>query len=211
MTEPVATVTAARRPRPWTLFVLVPVFAYAPMVAIHASCITGLGGWSIAGVELFVLLWLAALVALPITAVCAWFGPAGRCVLAAGAGLAIAFVPALYLGSAARTWGFHLAAERAKPLVAAVEAYVRDHGAPPDDLPSLSPRYLARMPSGLPPLELQSGRDVLQPPSGDRWVLRASVPTAILGFETFCYASDGDFRGLGGHVERIGDWAIVSD
>jgi hypothetical protein len=48
-------------------------------------------------------------------------------------------------------------AERAEPLVAAVEAHVRNTGPPPATIQDRVPRYLAAIPSGLPNITIAAG------------------------------------------------------
>ena len=186
------------------------------MVLIHASCITGRGGWSIPGVELFVFVPLAALVvaigALPCLLVRSIRSTALG-TLFYSAGMVALFIPALGLASKARHYGFALAARRAEPLVVAIARYAREHGQPPETLSTLIPTYLSHLPSGVPDVKLISGEAARTRFAGNSWVLQALVPSGIINFDQFMYFPNQQYPefGYGGGVERIADWAYVHE
>lgn len=194
---------AARR------IVLIVVAVYLPFLAIHALCLTGYG-WNIAGVELFLLVPLGALLILPFALVSLTFRRQ-RAKAAFFAFMSIAllasFIPMAKTAAAVRSYGFLVASERAAPLLSAIERHQRAQGFPPHLLDHLVPRYLAEIPSGLPPVEIITGDEARQAYGGNAWVLRANVPTGLINWDEFIYFPNLDYRGYGGSIERIGDWA----
>jgi hypothetical protein len=185
------------------------VLAYGPMVALYGACISGRAGWEIPGVELFMLVPIVALlvglVALPLV-FSAVNRTQARSVLVVAAALIVFFVPVMRMSSGLRMFGFRLAAQRAEPLVNAVERYVRDHGAPPEKLQNLVPRYLPNLPSGIPDLEIVTGEDAY----GNQWALSAIVGTGFLNWDQFLYLPNQDYSQVG-NVERVERWAYVPE
>jgi hypothetical protein len=204
-----------------TRFYLVRIFgwallAYGPMVLAHAICITGKGGWVIAGVEIFVLAMFAALLAF-IAALFALASPGFRrtavSTLIISGSVVLLFVPALYISAALRSYGFHLAAQRSAPLISAIEQHMRDTGRPPSAMQDLIPRYLPSIPDGLPELELITGKDAMDNYEGNEWVLRALVSTGMINWDLFMYWPKQNYpdTGYGGWIERIDRWAYVHE
>ena len=195
---------------------LASVLAYGPMVAIHAFCISGGGGWVIAGVEWFVfvpfLALLVGLITLPF-ALRSRTRQAAIAVLVVVGGLILCFIPARLAAYRLRMLGFSLAASRAQPLVQAIKRHVADHGRPPDGLLALIPRYIDRIPSGLPELEFVTGERARKGYGGNEWALYAVVPTGVLNWDQFLYLPDQRYPevGYGGWLERVGDWAYVHE
>ena len=150
--------TVALRPLMWGA--AASVLAYVPMILIHGYCITGNGGWVIAGVEFFMVV---PAIAILIAGSCLLFLPFSRTRrsavqwLLASATVAVMLVPSMRAAWDLRSHGFHLAAQRARPLIEAIESHIRDHGTPPSTLQDLIPRYLASIPEGLPPLVIVTG------------------------------------------------------
>jgi hypothetical protein len=105
----------------WTL--IAALVMYGLMIAIHAYCITSSGGWIIAGVEMFVVVPLAALLMARGSLFLLLFPPSrmrALRVLIASAILVLLFLPAMQAAAALRSYGFHLATQRAKPLISAI-------------------------------------------------------------------------------------------
>lgn len=185
--------------------------AYGPLLAWHAGPMLGVGGWCTRGSELFLLV--------PVVGGVAIFGLAPLCVptrtrewalpaLLVCVVLAVGFVPAVVAAHRMRMRGFGLAGERAAPLVSAIERHIADTGSVPADLASLVPRWLPAFPDGLPPLEIVApGR------AGNRWMLRASVPSGMINFDEFVYWPDQDYpeRDRGGRFQRLGSWAYYHE
>lgn len=123
------------------------------------------------------------------------------------------------LAKRARVLAFDRLASRSAPLVAAIEAYSKDHGRPPTALQNLVPTYLPRVPeTGMPGASRYAyetaspgGRANLYP--GVPWEL--SIPCS-LGFgngDTFFYWPSHNYpRDTGaGSVDRIRDWAYLHE
>jgi hypothetical protein len=191
------------------------VSAYGPFLLAHALPIFG-HGWRIAGVELFIfvpmLALVVAIVAMPFLLLRRTRPSAIDTLLVSG-GLVILFIPTLFLATHARRYGFRLAARRAQPLVAALGAYQKDHGAAPQTLAELSPAYIAALPARLPPLELIAGDEARSRFDGNDWVLFSVVSTGLLNWDQFMYFPRQDYPdvGYGGWVERVDDWAYVHE
>lgn len=202
-----------------TLRLLLPAVAlsYLPFLVLHALCLTGIGGWQLPGSELLLLApMLVAPVALVGSLLCltvARWRQRATALSLPSAALLILLVPTIRCAWMLRRAGFALAAERAAPLVAAVERHYAETGAPPVQLDALVPRFLDALPSGLPPLRIQTGPDVQRRYRGNAWVLVADVPTGVLNWDEFVYFPNGDYpvRGHGGWFERIGGWAYLHE
>jgi hypothetical protein len=128
-------------------------------------------------------------------------------------GLIVLFLPTVWLATSLRSFGFRLAAIRARPLVEAVKRYEREIGTPPPTLETLVPKYLAAVPDGLPPLEIYAAQDAPARYDGNRWVLTALVPTGIINWDQFLYFPNQNYpaAGYGGWLERIEEWAYVHE
>lgn len=184
--------------------------AYGPMLLWHGFSLSGLGGWSVRGVELFLLVPLVGMgllvVALPLAGFAATRERSVACSLV-GATLVLAFVPFLWLGAKARMVAFRWAGERAAPLVAAIERHVVEAGRPPARLQDLVPRWLDRLPTRVPELTIEHEA------FGNPWILQASVPSGVLNWDQFFYFPNQDYpaRGHGGSWQRLGRWAYLHE
>lgn len=192
---------------------LLPVaVVYTAMVVWYGWALTGTGGWAVRGSELFVLLPTLALAGVLLS----WPGlfwartreATRRLQLRAGAAVLL-FVPFFWLAGTLRHMAFERAAVRAEPLVAAIERYVREHGAPPPSIVQLVPAFLPRLPAGLPPLELVTAGELC----GNPWALVAETPIGLLNWDVFLYLPRQNYptHGWGGWLERIGRWAYVHE
>ena len=195
---------------------LVVLLVYGLLLGLHAISLTG-NGWRASGAEwLFGLVLFVALLSMPIAVVCLASprlrGRAANWVISLVA-LIVSSFSAARTANAIRMHGFALAAERAAPLVAAIERYERDHGMPPVIFSALVPRYILAIPDGLPPLELITGDRARQQYRGNEWVLVASVPQGFINFDQFMYFPNGDYpdHGYGGSIERVAGWAYVHE
>ena len=197
------------------LLAIITLVAYGPLILIWSLCIFGVA-WTIAGVEMFMLVpviaLIAALVGLVTVPFKRWRQPAiGAMVV--GGGLVLLFVPAAVIAGKLRMLGFELAAERAAPLVAAIKAYERDNGAPPATLDELQPHYLPERPKRIPPFELVTGETARSEYGGNAWVLVAVVSTGLINWDLFVYFPNQQYPelGYGGSIERVADWAYVHE
>lgn len=116
-----------------------------------------------------------------------------------------------------RREAFARLAERSKPLVAAIHAYERDHGAPPPNLEALVPTYLPAVPStgmgSYPDYGYSAAGPGCRPPfEGNPWGLVVECGWG-LSFDSFRYLPLGNYpeRGFGGDLERVGEWAYVHE
>lgn len=130
-----------------------------------------------------------------------------------GAGLVLA--PAMF-GWPLERIGFAHVAWNAAPLVDAIDRYTRDHGAPPDHLEALVPRYLSAVPwTGL--VAFRSFEyDVCEPRrcAGDTpWELRVLVSRGMINWDVLVYWPTHEYpeQMHGGVVQRMGDWAYVHE
>jgi hypothetical protein len=197
---------------PLLVWSAVPYVAYVPWTG---RCVLGHGGWE-GGWALPLLFFYAAAwcLAFPVAfglvfaaSTRAW---AVRLVLL-GCSSLLLFVLSLLGGEALRMHGFALAAERAEPLVAAMDRYIADRGKPPSSLTVLVPQYLASMPDGLPPLRIESDPNATH--SGKQWMLIAYSSAGPFNWDTFVYLPEQDYPAHfhGGSVQRLGKWAYVHE
>jgi hypothetical protein len=201
-------------PRRLILSLAVALCLHAPVVLVYAYCVTGNGGWVIAGVELLMIGGLMAALVL---------GGGGFFVLAfkpesstamtftmIGLMYFLLLLPAARLAHNGRDLGFHLAAERAAPLVGAIHRYDAENGRPPTGIQSLVPKYLTELPARLPPLRLLTGDEVQKRFPGNRWALVADVNTGILNWDEFFYLPNQDYPSRGS-FQRIRDWVYYHE
>ncbi|MFY9345662.1 MAG: hypothetical protein WAT39_24435 [Planctomycetota bacterium] len=184
---------------------------YGPLVAWHCGPLLGLGGWSMRGSELFLLVPGAGGVAVfglaPLSVPARtreWALPA----LLVSVVLVVGFLPAIAASDRLRMYGFDRAGERGASLVAAIERHVAETGFAPANLASLVPRWLPELPVRLPPLEI-----VVPGRYGNPWMLRASVPSGMINFDEFVYLPHQDYpeHDRGGSFQRLGRWAYYHE
>lgn len=212
--QPLAPAHATRNrwSRPLMFWVAAPYVFYA---AWSGRCVLGYGGWSETWVPALIVLYaFAMLFAFPVGFVCVFLPSArewGVRLVLLGGWSALAFVLSMIAGSMLRMHGFALAAERAEPLIAAIQRHIADHGAPPSSLSVLVPRYLDVLPDGLPPLRISSDPHATH--SGKQWMLEAGCSSGLLNWDAFLYLPEQDYpsSGWGGRVQRIGKWAYVHE
>jgi hypothetical protein len=105
--------------------------------------------------------------------------------------------------------------ERSAPLIAAIDRYERDHGAPPDSLAILVPSYMPSVPStgmgAYPSYEYLHRKDAVIL-YGDRWALVIDTPTGVINFDEFYYLPSRRYPArVSGYVERVGNWAYFHE
>ena len=204
--------TASRWSKPLLVWSAVPYVAYVPWTG---RCVLGNGGWEDGWATPLLLFYAFAwCLAFPVgfglvfaASTRAW---AVRLVLL-GCWSLLLFVLSMLGGGALRMHGFALAAERAEPLIAAIERYIADFGAPPSSLTVLVPRHLAALPEGLPPLRIESDPNATH--SGKKWMLSAPCSSGPLNWDSFVYLPEQDYPAhfYGGSVQRMGKWAYVHE
>lgn len=120
-----------------------------------------------------------------------------------------------------RRWEISAAANRAAPLVQALEQFRGKHGHYPSALSQLVPDYMAEVPGtgmmGYPEWEyrLSSGDESWKELNGGKapaYVLLANC-TLPMTWDTLHYWPSGDYpaKMYGGAVEKIGAWAYVHE
>lgn len=130
-------------------------------------------------------------------------------------------VAGLRLGEQYHERAFYQLAQRSQPLIQAIQQYEQTHGQPPQQLSQLVPNFISTIPrTGLgayPDYEYVSQpvtpgnfaypRDV----TGNDWLLY--INTGSLDFDIFIYLPNQQYptNGLGGAIQRIGDWAYVHE
>jgi hypothetical protein len=183
------------------------------MLVLNGVLLLGSGPWATPGAELLMLPGLAALPVLVVAVPFLGFRRTrrgGLTVALASLVLFLATVIGLLGGARLRMLGFQLAAQRAEPLVDAITRFETDHSRPPSAFQELIPRYLTRMPEGIPPLQLVSGEAAAKRFSGNTWALRADVRIGVLNFDEFIYLPQQNYDRYGA-VERIRGWAYLRD
>lgn len=201
-----------RRAYPLLIVVLV---SFGPLIAIHTAPILGWGPWVIAGIELlFFLPVVITAIALLLTIILfsiKKFRHRAIQTLTIAITLAVLFLPMIWLSGKLRMSAFHLAANRAEPLVAALHRYSQENGAPPSTLEILIPKYLEAIPKKLPPLDLISG-DPWR--CGNSWILRADAGTGLLNWDEFLYYPNQNYESLEcnlGAITKIGNWVYLHE
>ena len=138
------------------------VIAAAPFLWTSILTVNGTGGWSTAGIELLIfpillvfIIWLL----LSIIRMIQFLARKGQAENEGRSspitlGIVIGGVLGILVGGELRMYGFELAAERAAPLIEAIESYAHDNSKPPATLDALVPNYLTELPAKLPPLEI---------------------------------------------------------
>ena len=100
---------------------------------------------------------------------------------------------------------------RAQPLVDAITAFQADHGRPPAALDDLVPKYIDRIPkTGIgmyPEFRYWTGR--ANQHHGNEWVLSASPPCVVFGFDSFYYYPRQNYAEAG--FGEIGNWGYHRD
>ena len=136
--------------------------------------------------------------------------------VAAAAIAVVTVVAGLRVANHLRMAGMRECAARLEPLVVAVSAYEREHGAPPKEVAALLPRYLPSVPgTGLgayPRVNYVASTDGRADIYGNRWML--SVNTGyLLSWDMLVYLPNGNYPryDLGGPVERLAAWGYVHE
>lgn len=113
--------------------------------------------------------------------------------------------------------GWEAFSERSQPLIAAIEKYERDQGAPPERLAALVPDYLPALPDtgvrACSEYHYVTGPHTGEEYAGNPWVLQVIPPVFGVGFDEVLYFPRQNYpqRGYGGSWERIGDWAYLHE
>jgi hypothetical protein len=168
----------------------------------------------------YALAMLAALVASPVLVVRLFSGRERRatvfylfvCFLLIACG-----VGGVRLGQRTRRAGMRSFTDRSQELISAIDAFEREHSAPPKSLDQLVPDYLPIVPStgmmAYPEYTYRTGDDAAEYYLGNPWALTVSTPSGGINFDMLLYLPNGNYpkHGFGGWLEPIGDWAYVHE
>ncbi|WP_339688503.1 hypothetical protein [Gimesia maris] len=169
---------------------------------------------------MYLFSFLAALVMLPIMLVrLCWKQTRARALL--WLLVIVVYVPCFLLGNAweRRVWTARWEAfsHRSQPLIAAINDYERQHGAPPESLTVLVPDYLPAVPDtgirACSEFQYFTGEDARQQYAGNPWALQVLPPVFGVGFDLVLYFPKQAYpeKGYGGWLERVGEWAYVHE
>lgn len=178
----------------------------------HYRAASGVGGWGVPGLEL-VLWFCLGVVILTLFTAFGLFLSRLRCasfaIMIGGAFYVLLNLATLAYADKVRMAGFERLAEESRPLVAAIEAYVAQHGVPPEGLQAIDT-------SGIPAERLASiryltGYQSQQHFHGNPWILALDAPTGPFRWDQFLYYPLQNYPKLGhdGWLEEINGWAYV--
>ncbi|MEQ8638404.1 hypothetical protein [Gimesia maris] len=169
---------------------------------------------------IYLFSFLAALVMLPIMLVrLCWKQTRARALL--WLLVIVVYVPCFLLGNAweRRVWTARWEAfsHRSQPLIAAINDYERQHGAPPESLTVLVPDYLPAVPDtgmrACSEFQYFTGKDARQQYAGNPWALQVLPPVFGVGFDVVLYFPKQNYpqQSYGGWLEPVGAWAYVHE
>jgi len=179
-------------------------------VAVHWASVYGPQLWAIPGVELLFLPALLSLLLVPFCVLaCALRRTrrGGIAFFSAAMATVVLIVIGTVIGDRTRESGFVALAQRARPLVEAIEDYEAAHGSPPESLDMLP----TQVREGLPRFDYHVGSKAEEIFHGNPWALSLDAGTGLLNWDQFIYYPLQNYpeRGHGGYLERMGDWAYV--
>ena len=124
---------------------------------------------------------------------------------------------AIYAGSLVRMQGFEQFAQRAEPLIDAIQRYDNDYDRPPETLKNLVPKYIAEIPpTGVGSAPHFGYRNLVNDKtftdSRDRWMLQLDVGTGLGNWDVFIFLPTGEYQSSGwgrSRMKRLGRWAYV--
>lgn len=181
--------------------------------------VSGYGDWSVAGHEMVTWLCLLGII---LMAVCSLglFARKTRCSAAAamiGCGLMVGVgLVSLLSAENIRMRGFERLAVETAPLVAAIHAYDKTYGHPPENLELLEFTYPEGHDikgGGLPEFKYLQGEAARKRYHGNLWVLMLETPTGPMRWDRFLYYPKQNYPSLahGGWLEKVGTWAYVHE
>ena len=184
-------------------------------VMSYASIKPGGGlAWVVELLTVFVLFvgMLAAVTALPFLLNSKW----RRHALAVFACSTTAFIVAgmgMGVGLVWRDSNFETVGARAESVVEAIVAHVRDNGQPPKTVQELVPRYLQKIPDGLPEIAIVTGEKARLLSGNNDWFLEVNAATSAGNHDKFAFFPNQQYpkdnqRGLS--VKVLGKWAYFN-
>ena len=123
----------------------------------------------------------------------------------------------IVLGLPLRDAGMKSFVQRARPLVAAIHQYERDHASPPTSLDDLVPDYLPSVPTtgmgAYPEFRYVFGTKAEEQYDGNPWVLWVATNSGGINFDMIMYFPNQNYPelGYGGWLRPIGEWAYVHE
>jgi len=182
-----------------------------PTLVMRVLLLFGIGPWNTWGLP-----GIVALLALPCWLIACALGvlPSlriGAILQASGfAGVIFGALVVGFVGGRLRMIAMARAAERAEPLVDAIERFEQAAGRPPESLQVLVPEYLPRIPRRLPPFEIK-----VRDRYGNRWHLEALTGTGMMNWDLLIYFPNDNFPdgiAMGGWIETLGDgWGYLHE
>lgn len=181
--------------------------------------VSGHGDWGMPGQELVVWLCLLGMVIMAVAVVGLCFSKFRFAALAVmlGCGLMVVLIIiSLKSSDKIRMHGFTRLANEAAPLVAAIHAYSKKHGYPPESLDALQVKYPpSHVIKGgvLPDFEYLPGDRARESYHGNPWVLILETPTGPFRWDRFIYYPLQNYPPLGrsGWFEKVGKWAYIHE
>ncbi|MCR9243992.1 MAG: hypothetical protein NXI31_03100 [bacterium] len=172
-------------------------------------------GGSVTFDSIVTVTWLAgAVAALSGVVVLVFLPRRGLQVVGLGLVVVLGGFTAVGLAKLARMRAFADCAERAVPLVAAIEGFEAQHGRPPRDLEELVPRWIVAIPrTGMPAYPLFTyalGKRLANGETVPRWELRVSCGDGLRR-DRFCYQPEQQYANdrHRGSVTSVGGWAYI--
>lgn len=123
----------------------------------------------------------------------------------------------IQLGQRTRMAGMRSFAHRSESLIQAIDAFQREHSAPPRSLDKLVPKYLPAVPTtgmmAYPDYVYHTGDEAQEHYLGNPWALTVDTPSGGINFDMLLYLPNGNYpkQGYGGWLEPVGDWAYVHE
>jgi hypothetical protein len=187
----------------------------SPLLIINGLAMTGHGPWRTLGIELLGLPVLLGVITLPLAVIAALVfrrSTTVKNVAAISAGIVLGGLAGNWAGSELRMMAFQMAADRAAPVISAIEAFEGRYGTPPKHLSLLVPEFLASIPESLPPLTITVGDEAINRFRGNRWAVTALASRALLNWDMFVYLPNQNYGDLGAaSMTRLGDWAYLHE
>lgn len=193
------------------VLVLVPVLQYICLTSSSSFVATLL---MMVSMLMLPPLLLGALALVPIFLIAMCF-KSERAFSTRGLALAIAVIIGTFCSGKAtglvRHYCFEQMTVRARPLVAAIDAYQKQHASPPCSLDVLVPKYLPKIPDtgmGAYPSFNYTTKDETDP-----WRLEVPCSLGLLNWDVCFYRPSKKYSAYeyGGGVEPIGDWRYVHE
>ena len=203
-------------------FVIAPLCCVViPLIFIPAFewiAVSSFGDTSVTWFPLiFVFLALGAVIAFVLGSFALFFRRvrtfAGAVVLSSAA-FVMAVGIAFAIGESVRMRAFRDLAERSKPLIAAVYAFEKTYGHPPESLQALVPEFMQSVPfTGMAAYPNYEYKTPAADYDDNPWVITVFTPSGGINFDQFMYFALTNYpkAGYGGTLERVGDWVYVHE